>query len=250
MALCGALCYGALAARYPRGGRRLRLPARGVRAARRVPVRLEVLPGHGSRDHGGARVRDSPATSASSCRSAPVALAGRRRRRHRRACAAVHIVGVRPGTRLLATLAVLKLVLVGGADVCAAFASTAGDWQHFSRSSRGVPARRRFGAALAGALVAAFFSFGGWWEVTKIAGEVRDPSRTHAARAAARPRHRDARLRRGDAGVHVRHPDRAGRRRARRSSRRSARCCSGARGGTAVAGDRRRRACSAASARC
>jgi APA family basic amino acid/polyamine antiporter len=26
--------------------------------------------------------------------------------------------------------------------------------------------------------VAAFFSFGGWWEVTKIGGEVRDPSRT------------------------------------------------------------------------
>ena len=32
--------------------------------------------------------------------------------------------------------------------------------------------------AVAGAFVAAFFSFGGWWEVTKIAGEVRDPSRT------------------------------------------------------------------------
>jgi APA family basic amino acid/polyamine antiporter len=32
--------------------------------------------------------------------------------------------------------------------------------------------------ALAGALVAAFFSFGGWWDVSKIAGEVREPSRT------------------------------------------------------------------------
>jgi APA family basic amino acid/polyamine antiporter len=33
-------------------------------------------------------------------------------------------------------------------------------------------------AAVAGAFVSAFFTFGGWWEVTKIAGEVRDPART------------------------------------------------------------------------
>ncbi len=32
--------------------------------------------------------------------------------------------------------------------------------------------------ALAGGMVAAFFSFGGWWDVTKVAGEVRDPART------------------------------------------------------------------------
>src|SRR5262249_37288954 len=32
--------------------------------------------------------------------------------------------------------------------------------------------------ALAGAMVAAFFSFGGWWDVSKLAGEVRDPART------------------------------------------------------------------------
>src|SRR5260370_38379584 len=32
--------------------------------------------------------------------------------------------------------------------------------------------------ALGGAMVAAFFSFGGWWDVTKIAGVVRGPGRT------------------------------------------------------------------------
>jgi APA family basic amino acid/polyamine antiporter len=32
-------------------------------------------------------------------------------------------------------------------------------------------------AAIAGATVSAFFSFGGWWEAGKIAGEVRDPRR-------------------------------------------------------------------------
>src|SRR5271170_5783237 len=32
--------------------------------------------------------------------------------------------------------------------------------------------------ALGAAVVSAFFSFGGWWDATKIAGEVRDPGRT------------------------------------------------------------------------
>ena len=32
--------------------------------------------------------------------------------------------------------------------------------------------------AIAGAVVSAFFSFGGWWEAGKIAGEVRNPKRT------------------------------------------------------------------------
>jgi APA family basic amino acid/polyamine antiporter len=32
--------------------------------------------------------------------------------------------------------------------------------------------------ALAGGFVAAFFSFGGWWEAARMAGEVRDPRRT------------------------------------------------------------------------
>jgi len=32
--------------------------------------------------------------------------------------------------------------------------------------------------AIAGAFVSAFFSFGGWWEASKIAGEVRNPRRT------------------------------------------------------------------------
>src|SRR3989304_2251559 len=50
-------------------------------------------------------------------------------------------------------------------------------------SSRFLPlVERRPGApplvpALAGALVSAFFSFGGWWEMAKLAGEVRDPRR-------------------------------------------------------------------------
>jgi APA family basic amino acid/polyamine antiporter len=33
-------------------------------------------------------------------------------------------------------------------------------------------------AGLAGAVVSGFFSFGGWWEASKLTGEVEDPSRT------------------------------------------------------------------------
>ena len=32
--------------------------------------------------------------------------------------------------------------------------------------------------AIAGATISAFFCFGGWWEAGKIAGQVRNPSRT------------------------------------------------------------------------
>lgn len=40
------------------------------------------------------------------------------------------------------------------------------------------PGALPLGVALGGALVAAVYSFGGWWDVSKIQGEVRDPERT------------------------------------------------------------------------
>ena len=75
----------------------------------------------------------------------------------------------------------LKLGLVGGL-VAVALASAAGRWEHFLPFVERRPGAPALAAALAGALVAAFFSFGGWWEVTKIAGEVRDPARTMPGR--------------------------------------------------------------------
>ena len=57
-------------------------------------------------------------------------------------------------------------------------ASGRGDWSNF------VPlVEQRSGSeplvdALIGGMIAAFFSLGGWWDVSKIAGEVRDPRRT------------------------------------------------------------------------
>jgi APA family basic amino acid/polyamine antiporter len=65
-----------------------------------------------------------------------------------------------------------------GLIIVLALALRTGDWSNF------VPlVAQRAGAdplpgALAPALVGAFFAFGGWWEINKLAGEVRDPART------------------------------------------------------------------------
>ena len=40
------------------------------------------------------------------------------------------------------------------------------------------PGSLPLGPALAMGLVAAFYTFGGWWDVSKIAGEIKDPART------------------------------------------------------------------------
>ena len=58
------------------------------------------------------------------------------------------------------------------------FGSGLGDWANFAPF-----AERKAGAdpivpALAGASVAGFFSFAGWWDLAKLAGEVRSPART------------------------------------------------------------------------
>ena len=88
------------------------------------------------------------------------------------AFALVHIAGVKFGMRLITPVTRAQ--------------DRPGPWAHARgagerswilvtfRAVRGSPAGAPplFGA-LAGAFVSAFFSFGGWWEVTKIAGEVR-----------------------------------------------------------------------------
>jgi len=53
-----------------------------------------------------------------------------------------------------------------------------GSWSNFQPFVAQHPGSENLAPALAGALVGAFFSFGGWWDVSKIAGEIRDPGRT------------------------------------------------------------------------
>jgi APA family basic amino acid/polyamine antiporter len=52
-----------------------------------------------------------------------------------------------------------------------------GSWSNFTPLVAQRPGSLPLGPALGAAVVGAFFSFGGWWDVSKIAGEIRDPAR-------------------------------------------------------------------------
>jgi APA family basic amino acid/polyamine antiporter len=175
MALCGALCYGALAARYPHagGGYVYLREAYGPRVAFLYGWKcflvmdpgITAALGVGFASYVSYIVPLGPGALRALGVSAILAFA------------AVHMLGVRPGTRVMAAVVALKLGLVA-ALVALAFTSPAGRWEHFLPFFERRPGAPALAAALAGALVAAFFSFGGWWEITKLAGEVRDPART------------------------------------------------------------------------
>ena len=79
--------------------------------------------------------------------------------------------------RVLEALTVLKLGALA-AIVLLAFGLGRGDWSHFVPFVARHPGAPPVGAALAGGLISAFFAFGGWWEASKLTGEVVDPART------------------------------------------------------------------------
>jgi APA family basic amino acid/polyamine antiporter len=175
MAVCGALCYGALAARWPRagGGYVYLREVYGPRLAFLYGWKclLVMDPGitaalaTGFASYAAYLVPLGPIAVRATAIAAILAFA------------AVHVVGVRFGTRLLTGFAMLKLALIA-LLVAAAFASDDGSWAHFVPFATRPAGAAPLAGALAAALVSAFFAFGGWWEVTKIGGEVRDPART------------------------------------------------------------------------
>ena len=175
MAICGALCYGTLAARFPQagGGYVYLREAYGPRVAFLYGWKclLVMDPGITAALATGFASYVTyvvPLGSVATRVVAIGAIAG---------FAVVHIAGVRLGMRLLATIAVLKILLVVILTL-AAMTSPQAAWSHFVPFVARHPGAPPLMGAVAGAFVAAFFSFGGWWEVTKIAGEVRDPART------------------------------------------------------------------------
>jgi basic amino acid/polyamine antiporter, APA family len=90
------------------------------------------------------------------------------------------MTGLTRSARALGVLTALKLLAVG-AIVVAAFTLGDGSWSNLSPITA-----RRAGApplveALALGLVGAFFSFGGFWEASRVAGEVRNPGRNMPA---------------------------------------------------------------------
>jgi APA family basic amino acid/polyamine antiporter len=175
MALSGALCYGELVARYPEagGGYVYLREAYGARVAFLYGwmALLVVDPGLtaalaiGFGSYAGYIFKLSPLGMKAVAASTIILLA------------AINIRGLKLGAGFVTWLTLLKLVsllflLVWG------LAFRLGDWSNFvplvARRAESAP----LAAALAGGLVSAFFSFGGWWDVSKMGGEVREPART------------------------------------------------------------------------
>ena len=128
MAICGALCYGALAARYPRagGGYVYLREAYGRRVAFLYGWKCLLImdPGitaalaTGFASYAGYFI----ALDASGTRLIAIAAIA--------VFAVVHIVGVKLGMRLITTVTVLKIALVVGLTL-GALASPSGSWAHF-----------------------------------------------------------------------------------------------------------------------
>jgi basic amino acid/polyamine antiporter, APA family len=171
-AFCGALCYGELSARYPQAGggyvylREAFGP--GLAFLYGWKCLLVMDPGLtatlatalGSQAHVAAPWLSPKATAISA-----IVLV-----------AAANMAGVRLAAGLGNVLAVAKVALIV-LLVGWGFASGAGDsgrFFPFVERAAGAPA---LVPSLAGAIVSAFFAFGGWWEASKLAGEIRDPQR-------------------------------------------------------------------------
>ena len=88
---------------------------------------------------------------------------------------AVNYVGVKPGSRVLNVLVVLKIaalaVLVGAGFLAAAYPG----WLHDTRAAAAVPASTT--VAFGAALVPILFSYGGWQSANYVGEEIENPKR-------------------------------------------------------------------------
>lgn len=175
MAACGALAYGELAARVPEagGGYAYLREAFGPRTAFLYGWKsLFVMdPGLTAALAMGLASYVAHASALGPVAQKSVAIGAIV------AVALVNIGGVRFGAGLIRGSTALKVGLLGLIIVWG-FGRQLGDWNHFvpfvSRGEDAVP----IAGALSGGIVAAFFSFGGWWDAAKLGGEVEDPGRT------------------------------------------------------------------------
>jgi APA family basic amino acid/polyamine antiporter len=175
MALCGALCYGELAARFPEAGGGYVY----LREAYGRPIAflygwmalLVMDPGLtaalavGLASYVGYVFRLSPA-GLKLVAIGSIAFV-----------ALVNIRGVRLGGSLIRWLTILKLGLLAFVIIWG-FGLRAGQWSNFQPLLAQRPGSESLLGALAAGVVGAFFSFGGWWDLSKLAGEVRDPEHT------------------------------------------------------------------------
>jgi basic amino acid/polyamine antiporter, APA family len=175
MALSGALCYGALAARYPEaGGGYVYLREAfgplvsflyGWKCLLVMDPGITALLGMGLAGYVGyAFGWSGPILKAVAIGTIAI-------------MALISIGGLQLSSRLMQWLTALK---VGALALIAVLALGlgAGSWSHFVPFVAQRAGSDPLPGALAPALVGAFFAFGGWWEIAKLAGEARDPART------------------------------------------------------------------------
>ncbi len=175
MALCGALCYAELAIRFPEsGGEYIYLRAGyGDRIAFLYGWMSSIVmyPGVAAALAVGASAYVAEALPLDQ-RMIALIPAGI-------LCVfgLVNLLGTRLSGALMTFINIFKLIilfaLVGWAVLSghAHLANLRPLWERRPGSEALIP-------AFAGAMVSAFFSLGGWWEASKIAGEVRNPRRT------------------------------------------------------------------------
>lgn len=175
MALSGALCYGELAARRPEAGggyvylREAYGP--GVAFLYGWKCLLVMDPGITAALAAGLASYVGYALGVSGAWLKVIAVGTIV------ALAAVNIAGVRLSSRLMQWLTALKLGALGLIAILA-LALRAGSWSNFAPFVAQRAGSDPLPVALAAGLVGAFFAFGGWWEIPKLAGEARDPART------------------------------------------------------------------------
>ena len=175
MALCGALCYGELAARYPEAGggyvylREAFGPALafmyGWMAFLVMDPGLTAALAVGLATYAGYIVNLSPWATKLLAIGTIVAVA------------LINIRGVRLGAWFVRALMFLKLGLLAFV-ILWGVGFQLGDWSNFTPFVARHSASPPLIGALAGGLIGAFFSFAGWWDLGKLAGEVKDPART------------------------------------------------------------------------
>ena len=86
--------------------------------------------------------------------------------------AAAPMAGLRPSVRLLGLLTSWKILALLAVPAIA-FAAGNGNLAHFAPFFARHPGTPPLGGALAAGLVGVFFSFGGFWEASRLAGEIR-----------------------------------------------------------------------------
>ena len=174
LALCGALCYGELSSRYPEAGggyvylREAYGPAvafmYGWMAFLVMDPGLTAMLAVGMATYAGYGLNLSPWGIKAFAIATIIIVA------------LINIRGLRLGAGFVRVLTFLKLGLLSFIFLWGV-GFQLGDWSNFTPFVARHPDSPKLIGALAGGFMLAFFSLAGWWDLGKLAGEVKNPAR-------------------------------------------------------------------------